>query len=257
MSRRTISPPSRALAEDVERWMADEPVSACREPRARRALGGSSGTGRRSLGRRGSPGRGCWAAAVLAVQTRAKGAIARALVNETRANAALSEANHRVEERYALATEAIKTFHTGVSENFLLKEEKFKDLRQRLLTSAADFYGRLSALLGPETDFASRRALHQATFELADLTAKIGRTEDALCPTGRCCRGGGRLRRSRGPTPRPAPTWAAASRASHRCWRRPGRRTRRWQPTESRGCWPHWRPRRRKPCLRWRTVVRV
>ena len=197
-------------------------------------------------------------AAVLAVQTRAKGAIARALVNETRANAALSEANQRVEERYSLATEAIKTFHTGVSEDFLLKEEKFKDLRQRLLTSAADFYGRLGALLGRETDFASRRALYQATFELAELTAKIGRKEVASRPTGRFCRGGRRLRRSRGPRPRPAPTWAAASRASHRCWRRPGRRTRRWQPTKTpSACWPHWRPRRRKPCLRWRTVVRV
>ena len=78
-------------------------------------------------------------------------------MNETRANAALSEANQRVEERYALATEAIKTFHTGVSEDFLLKEEKFKDLRQRLLTSAADFYGRLGACwAGRRLRFATR-----------------------------------------------------------------------------------------------------
>ena len=172
---------ARALADEVERWMADEPVDAYPEPPGRRA--------RRWAKRNRTAVTGAAAAlvagvvglaAVLAVQTRAKGAIARALVNETRANAALSEANQRVEERYALATEAIKTFHTGVSEDFLLKEEKFKDLRQRLLTSAADFYGRLGALLGRETDFASRRALYQATFELAELTAKIGRKEDAL-----------------------------------------------------------------------------
>ena len=30
-------PDCRALADDVERWMADEPVTACREPLARRA----------------------------------------------------------------------------------------------------------------------------------------------------------------------------------------------------------------------------
>ena len=44
--------------------------------------------------------------------------------------------------------EAIKTFHTGVSEDFLLKQEQFKDLRDRLLKSASDFYGKLGALAG-------------------------------------------------------------------------------------------------------------
>ena len=82
--------------------------------------------------------------------------------------------------RFNLATDAIKTFHTGVSEDFLLKEEKFKDLRNRLLKSASDFYGKLGALLGKETDLESRRALAQANFELADLTGKVGRPEDTL-----------------------------------------------------------------------------
>ncbi len=85
-----------------------------------------------------------------------------------------------MQARYDLAVDAIKTFHTGVSEDFLLKEEKFKDLRNRLLKSASDFYGKLGALLGKETDLASRRALAQANFELADLTDKVGRPEDAL-----------------------------------------------------------------------------
>ena len=82
--------------------------------------------------------------------------------------------------RYDLAVKAIKTFHTGVSEDFLLKEDKFKDLRDRLLTSASDFYGKLGALLGKETDPAARRALAQANFEVADLTDKVGRKEAAL-----------------------------------------------------------------------------
>ena len=67
-----------------------------------------------------------------------------------------------------------------MSEDFLLKEEKFKELRDRLLKSASDFYGKLGALLGKETDIASRRALAQSNFELADLTGKVGRNEDAL-----------------------------------------------------------------------------
>ncbi len=53
-------------------------------------------------------------------------------------------------------------------------------MRNRLLKSASDFYGKLGALLGKETDFASRRALAQSNFELAELTCKVGREEDAL-----------------------------------------------------------------------------
>ena len=126
-------------------------------------------------------------AAVAAVQTAANARLAASLTRETNANTALNEANGQltksraaVEARYKLATDAIKTFHTGVSEDFLLKEEKFKELRNRLLKSAADFYGKLGALLGKETDIASRRALAQSNFELADLTGKVGRNEDAL-----------------------------------------------------------------------------
>ncbi len=126
-------------------------------------------------------------AAVAAVQTAANASLAASLTRETKANTALNEANGQltksraaVEARYKLATDAIKTFHTGVSEDFLLKEEKFKELRNRLLKSAADFYGELGALLGKDTDIASRRALAQSNFELGDLTGKVGRSEDAL-----------------------------------------------------------------------------
>src|SRR5262249_32138977 len=96
------------------------------------------------------------------------------------ANAELIKSRSAVQARYELAVEAIKTFHTGVSEDFLLKQDQFKALRDRLLKSASDFYGKLVALLGKEKDFASRRALAQSNFELADLTSKVGRKEDAL-----------------------------------------------------------------------------
>ena len=167
-------PSCRALADDVERWMADEPVSAWAEPWTRKLS--------RWLTRHRTGVTGAAAAvlagvvglsAVLAVQARANASLADK-------NTALTAANAKIEARYNLAVEAIKTFHTGVSEDFLLKEEKFKELRDRLLKSAADFYGRLGALLGKDTDFASRRALAQSNFELADLTGKVGRNEDAL-----------------------------------------------------------------------------
>jgi hypothetical protein len=71
-------------------------------------------------------------------------------------------------------------FHTGVSEGSSLKEDKFQELSDRLFKSASDLYGKLGALLGEQTDRASRRALLQADFEVAELTAKVGRKEAAI-----------------------------------------------------------------------------
>jgi serine/threonine-protein kinase len=174
-------PTARALADDLDRWMADEPVTAWREPLTRRA---------RRWARRNRTAVAAAVvasvvgvvglAAVAAVQTRARADIARALASETRANAELARSKAAVQARYDLAVEAIKTFHTGVSEDFLLKEDQFKELRDRLLKSASDFYGKLGALLGKETDVGSRRALEQSNFELAELTRLVGRIDDAL-----------------------------------------------------------------------------
>ncbi len=179
---------ARTLAEDIERWMAEEPVTAWREPFSRRA---------RRWARRNRTAVAIASVAMIAglvavsavafVQTQARSEVEQALRNETRANAALASANAElgrsraaVQARYDLAVQAIRTFHTGVSRDFLLREPRFQVLRDRLLQSAADFYGKLGALLGKETDRASRRALTSANFELADLTAKVGRNEDAL-----------------------------------------------------------------------------
>ena len=186
---------ANAFARDIQRYLADEPVEAC-PPSAGYRLHKFARKNRRVLATAGvALAAGCVGLlAVLAVQTkskadiaralasetRAKADIARALASETRANAALADANRKVLARYQLAMEAVKTFHTGVSEDFLLKEDQFKDMRNRLLNSALDFYGKLGSLLGPETDAVSRRALLQANFEAADLAGKVGRPEDAL-----------------------------------------------------------------------------
>ena len=137
-----------------------------------------------------------------------------------------------MQARYELATDAIKTFHTGVSEDFLLKEEKFKNLRNTLLKSASDFYGKLGALLGQETDLASRRALAQANFELSDLTDKVGRKEDALAAHRQALAARlSRWRPSRGRTSTPGSTSAAASRPWRGSCPRPARPTRPGRPT--------------------------
>ena len=114
------------------------------------------------------------------MQAQANSSLRTANIQVKRANTELAAEKARVQERYDLAMEAIKIFHTGVSEDFLLKEAKFKDLRDRLLKSASDFYGKLGALLKHRSDKASRQAMLQANFELAELTDKVGKPEDAL-----------------------------------------------------------------------------
>jgi serine/threonine protein kinase len=171
----------RALSDDIEQWMADEPVNAYPEPFSRRVR-------RWAKRNRTAMAAGAVAclvgvvalAAVTVVQTQAKADIARALDRETQANAELASSKAAVLARYDLAVEAIKTFHTGVTEDFLLTQDQFKELRDRLLNSASDFYGKLGALLGKETDVVSRRALEQSNFELAELTRMVGRIEAAL-----------------------------------------------------------------------------
>jgi serine/threonine protein kinase/tetratricopeptide (TPR) repeat protein len=172
------------LARDIQRYLDDEVVEA-RPPSpgyrfgkfVRRHRGQVIAAGMVLLALLAGIAGTTWG---LIREASANARLAESLTREQKTNAELAAANAKVEARFNLAVEAIKTFHTGVSEDFLLKEEKFKDLRDRLLKSAADFYGKLSARLGNETDFTSRRALAQSNFELAELTRKVGRSEDAL-----------------------------------------------------------------------------
>jgi serine/threonine protein kinase/tetratricopeptide (TPR) repeat protein len=158
----------RALAEDVDRWMADEPVTAWREPLARRA---------RRWARRNRTAVTSLVAsvlvalvgtgAVLAVQTRANARFRQA-------NRDLAHANERERERFNLAMEAIKLFHGEVGDDLVLKADQFKPLRDKLLDGALEFYGKLERLLEGQPDRSSREAMGNAYFELGELTAKIG-----------------------------------------------------------------------------------
>ena len=85
-----------------------------------------------------------------------------------------------MQARFDLALEAIKRFHTGVSEDMLLKNDTLKSMRNRLLSDTADFYKRLGGQLRGQPDRRSRCALGQAYHEMAELAAKIGVTGEAI-----------------------------------------------------------------------------
>ncbi len=178
----------RALADDIEGWMADEPVTAWREPWARRV---------RRWGRRNRTAVTAAAAAVLvalvgtaavlAVQTRANADLKKAntklaLANGkvTRANNELAASYQRERARFELAQEAIRMFHTGVSEDLLLKQKEFGELRTRLLRGAQEFYRKLEGLLGGQPDRDSRLGLGRAYYEVGELTRQLDSMKDAL-----------------------------------------------------------------------------
>ncbi len=179
---------SRALADDVERWAADEPVTAWREPFLRRA--------RRWAVRNRTAVTAAAASlimalagltAVLAVQTRANAALSVANTRleasnrrEVKANADLKAANEREHSRFKLAQEAIRTFYSGVSEDLLLKQKEFDALRTKLLRGASDFYQRLEGLLEGQKDRESRLALGRAYGDVGEITSLIGSREEAI-----------------------------------------------------------------------------
>jgi serine/threonine protein kinase/tetratricopeptide (TPR) repeat protein len=192
----------KALSDDVERWMADQPVVAWREPWTRSVV--------RWLTRHRTPVTAVGAAMLMAlfglaavsgVQARANGALRRSNdaltaannrvvqanvelreANEKtlRANEQLHAANVRERQRFELAMDAIKLFHGEISKDLLLKERNFEKLRSKLLHAAADFYGRLEGLLKDRQDRESKQALGRAYEQLGELTSDIGGSKEAL-----------------------------------------------------------------------------
>ena len=158
-------PTPRALAEDIERWTADEPVTAWREPLARRA---------RRWSRRN---RTAVTAAAVAVLVALAG-MASVMAVQARANAGLVDANTprangqtptcwwptSASERGSTWPWTRSGCSTGdVSEDLLLKEKPFEGLRTKLLHGEAGFYGKLEGLLKGQNDRASRAALGRPT----------------------------------------------------------------------------------------------
>ena len=179
------------MAEDLQRFVNDEPIKA-------RRIGSVERFGRWC--RRNPAVASLMAAAlvlmavgtalstwqaVVATLARADLAAKNAELAQEHAkvearNKELAAEQAKVEARFELAQKAIALFHTGVSEDALLKNAEFKELRTKLLKEAAGFYADLEKLLARQTDIKSRKALAAAYFQLGELTDKIGSKPEAL-----------------------------------------------------------------------------
>jgi serine/threonine-protein kinase len=157
---------AKELAAEVQRWLAGEAVLAYREPLSAR------------LGRRVRRHRTLVTGAAAALLVALLG-FAVVLGLQARSNAELRAANQRERARFDLAMEAIKTFHSGVSEDLLLNQKEFGPLRDKLLREAREFYRRLEGMLAGQADLDSRLALGISYHEVADLTRRIGSADEA------------------------------------------------------------------------------
>ena len=143
VSRRWRSPPRRTATRHLAHWPTTSsggwPTSRSRPGPSR-----SPKRARRWMRRRRTAVTA--AAAALVVATLG---LASVLAVQARANGA-EESQHPDPGPVRSALEAIKTFHTGVSEDVLLTNDNLKPVRDRLLKDATEFYKRpRSPALGP------------------------------------------------------------------------------------------------------------
>jgi serine/threonine protein kinase/tetratricopeptide (TPR) repeat protein len=185
----------RALADDLERWAADEPVSAWREPpvlRARRWMrrnrtavtAGSAAVLMALVG----------LASVLAVQTQANrslrdanGLLTVANQRESLANSDLRAANSEVRRQsdlarrnFVKARQAVDDSFTRVSESTLLKSPLpgLQPLRKELLEAALAYYQ--GFLREADNDPTLRSELAAAYFRVGSINADLGSFDEAV-----------------------------------------------------------------------------
>jgi serine/threonine-protein kinase len=134
----------QALAEDIERWAADEPVTAWQEPWSWRA--------RRWLARHRSLVASAAAALVIVAVVSATAAIliekarrdkASALEARTEAMAAEVQAKAEADRRLKDANQVVETFLSAVSDD-LERVQGAQPVRLRLLRDAADYFSRVA-----------------------------------------------------------------------------------------------------------------
>jgi serine/threonine-protein kinase len=166
------------LASDVQHWLANEPVSAYREPwivRVQRWISRN-----RTLVAAG--------AAALIVAAGALGTLA---VTEARANRDLTAALARelsarddALAQEVIAREAIQSFYSGISEDVMLRRPELEGLRRRLLGSALSFYEKLGRALEASSGSAKSplrvRDLARAFQRIASIQALLGNKDQAI-----------------------------------------------------------------------------
>jgi serine/threonine-protein kinase len=155
------------LADDVNRWLADEPVGAWREPFSVR--------GRRWMRQHRLLVTSGFAALAVGVIALGAGLI---IVNAARARE--SSARRLAEQRFKSERDAVKQFYTDVAENsrLLRKEPGTQELRKNLLDKARGYYEKFLQEYGDDPELLADVA--EAYYHLGRITSEIDPGPKAL-----------------------------------------------------------------------------
>lgn len=162
---------ARELAEDLEKFLADEPVSALRESWWTRV-------GRWTRRHRGAAGALMAALIALLVGLVILAVILSLAGQKERGLRLIAEQeSQRADANFELAHGAIDRYLTEVTEDPLLKQHGFEHLRRQLLKNARDFYERLLVRRAGDSSLAVEQAWTH--FRLGSIEQEIGTVADA------------------------------------------------------------------------------
>jgi serine/threonine-protein kinase len=155
---------ARAFADDLRRFLADEPVSAWREPFSRRAARWAKR--HRTL---------VSSLSVLVIVALVGVSIGAVLLG--RKNREIETERARAEENFRLAKGAVDRYLTEVADSGELKAKGLEGLRTNLLGSARDFYTRFVAMR--QGDEAAVGDLAAAHLNLGNISRETGDAKQA------------------------------------------------------------------------------
>jgi len=142
----------RALADDVEQWMADEPVIAYREPLATRA--------------------GRWARRHRPLVAGAAALLVTAVVALSVSTVLINRERSRAELGFRQARQAVDEYFTTVSQSKLLNVPGLQPLRKDLLESARNYYDQF--LRDRRSDRTVRAEAAEAWYRLGYVESEVG-----------------------------------------------------------------------------------
>jgi tetratricopeptide (TPR) repeat protein len=157
-------PTAQGLAADIEHWLADEPVTAYREPWHGQL---------RRWGRRHRP----LVAGATALLLTALVAVGVGLVAVDRERRRAEHERDRADDNLRLARQAVDQAFTQIAENPKLQEADFHDLRKQLLKAVVPFYEQFVAQHHDDPDLEAERG--KAYGRLALVRAELGETQQA------------------------------------------------------------------------------
>jgi serine/threonine-protein kinase len=157
-------PAARALGDDIEHWLADEPVSAYREPLGARLVRWAR---RHRTTVAGLAGLLLTAVVALAVST----------VLVSREQMRTMEQRRQAEENFQTALRAVNDMLTEVAQEQLANEPRMEKKRRVLLAKAQAYYQQF--LEGRSSDPHLRKETALASKRLADISRQLGESEAA------------------------------------------------------------------------------